>query len=271
MVKLDLPLPDTPVMQVKVPSGSDAVMPVRLLAVALWTVSFLPLPLRRLSGSGTERRPEEVVGGDAVGGGQHLIERPLRDDLAAVDAGAGAHVDDIVGGADRVLVMLDDQHGVAEISQAAQRLEQHVVVALMQPDAGFVEDVEHARQAAADLAGEADALGLAARERAAGAVEVEVIEADVVEETEALEDFLEDAFGDLLLLAVQCGGQVGEPLQRVDHGEVGGVADVLARQLDRARLGLEAGAVAGLAGLAALVLAELLAHPRTFGAEHAAG
>ena len=58
MVKLDLPDPDTPVMQVKVPSGIEAVMLRRLLAVAPWTVSFLPVPLRRLAESGIERRPE---------------------------------------------------------------------------------------------------------------------------------------------------------------------------------------------------------------------
>ena len=57
MVKLDLPLPDTPVMQVKVPSGMLAVTPRRLLAVALWTVSCLPVPLRRFAGTGTARVP----------------------------------------------------------------------------------------------------------------------------------------------------------------------------------------------------------------------
>ena len=73
------------------------------------------------------------------------------DDLAAMDTRAGAHIDDVIGGADRVLVMLDDEDGVAEIAQAAQRGEQHVVVALMQADAGLVEDVEDAGQAGADL------------------------------------------------------------------------------------------------------------------------
>ncbi len=58
MVKLDLPLPLTPVMQVNVPSGIDALTFFRLLARAPFTVSFLPLPLRRLAGRGTLRRPE---------------------------------------------------------------------------------------------------------------------------------------------------------------------------------------------------------------------
>ena len=56
-----------------------------------------------------------------AGRGGDVVGRALGDDLAAVDAGAGAHVDDVVGGADRVLVMLDDEHGVAEVAQALQR------------------------------------------------------------------------------------------------------------------------------------------------------
>ena len=104
----------------------------------------------------------EIIGGDAGLVRQHFLERALRDDAAAVDACAGAHVDHVIGGADRVFVMLDHEHGVAEIAEPAERLEQHVIVALVQADAGFVEHVEYAGEAAADLAGEADALGFAA-------------------------------------------------------------------------------------------------------------
>ena len=82
---------------------------------------------------------------------------------AAVDAGAGADVDDVVGVHDRVLVVLDDDDGVADVTQVLERVEQAVVVALMQPDRGFVEHVEHARQPRADLRREPDALGFAAR------------------------------------------------------------------------------------------------------------
>ena len=91
---------------------------------------------------------------------------------AAVHAGARAHVDQVVGRADRVLVVLDHDHRVAEVAQALQRLQQPVVVALVQADRGLVEHVEHARQARADLRGQADALALAARERAAVAASV---------------------------------------------------------------------------------------------------
>ena len=56
-------------------------------------------------------------------------------------AGAGPDVDDVVGRQDRVLVMLDDDHRVAEIAQPPQRLQQPLVVALMQADRGLVEHV----------------------------------------------------------------------------------------------------------------------------------
>ena len=88
------------------------------------------------------------------------------DDLAAVLAGAGADVDDPVGGPDGVLVVLDDDQGVAEVLEPDQGLDQPLVVALVQADRRLVEDVEDADQAGADLRREPDPLRLATRQRA---------------------------------------------------------------------------------------------------------
>ena len=66
-------------------------------------------------------------------------------------AGAGAHVDDVIGRADGVFVMLDNDDGVAEVAQADESGEQAFIIALMQADGWFVEDVEDACEAAADL------------------------------------------------------------------------------------------------------------------------
>src|SRR2546421_744005 len=65
-------------------------------------------------------------------------------------------------------------------------------VALVQPDRRLVEDVEHAHQPGPDLRREPDPLGLAAGERRGRAVDGEVVEADVLEDPEALPDLLED-------------------------------------------------------------------------------
>ena len=54
---------------------------------------------------------------------------------------------------------------VADVAQVLERGQQLAVVALVQADRGLVEHVDDAGQLAADLAGQPDALALAARER----------------------------------------------------------------------------------------------------------
>ncbi len=108
------------------------------------------------------------------------------------------------------------------------------------------------------------------RQRARGAIEVEIVEPDVVEEAEPLDDLLQDTLGDLLLLVVQMLRHLAEEFERGADRAAGGHRDVLPGDLDRARLGLEPRAVAHLAGPGGLVFAQLLAHPRAVGREHAA-
>ena len=85
-------------------------------------------------------------------------------------ARAGAEVDQVIGRLDDLAVVLDQDQRVAQVAEVPQRAEQPGVVARVQADRRLVEHVEHAGQAAADLAGQPDALALAAgeRRRAAG-------------------------------------------------------------------------------------------------------
>ena len=119
--------------------------------------------------------------------------------MAAVFAGARAEIDQVVGRANRLLVVLDDEHGVAEIAQLAERGEQPPVVALVQADRRLVEHVEHARQLRPDLRRQADALALAARERGGAAAERQIADADIDQEPQPIADFAHDALGDEVL------------------------------------------------------------------------
>src|SRR6266540_476258 len=139
----------------------------------------------------------KIAAGERLRIGDDLLRRALSDDAASGLARAGTHVDDMVGGADRSLVVLDHDHRVAEVTQALERLDEPRVVALVQADRGLVEHVHHAGQSRTDLAREADALPLAARERLGGALERQVIQPDVDQELEAVRDFAHDALGDL--------------------------------------------------------------------------
>lgn len=169
LTSVDLPEPETPVTAVRTPSGKETSMSRRLFSLAPITVSCRAGSTgRRISGTGMERLPHEVLAGDRLLVGEQLVQRTGVDDLAAVLTGARADVHDPVGDLDGVLVVLHHDQGVAHVAQADQGLDQPVVVALVEADRGLVQDVEHADQAGADLGGQPDALGLTAGEEPAG-------------------------------------------------------------------------------------------------------
>ena len=130
---------------------------------------------------------------DGAAVADHVTRRPLGDDLSPVLARPRPHVDEPVGRPHHLLVVLDDEHGVAEVAESLERPDQPPVVALVEPDRGLVEDVEHADELRPDLRREPEPLRLAAGERPCRAVEVEVADPDVVEERQPLADLLQDA------------------------------------------------------------------------------
>ena len=134
--------------------------------------------------------------GDRARLGEDRSERPVGDDLAAVLPGPRADVDDPVRGPDRLLVVLDDEDGVAEVAQPGEGRDELRVVALVEPDRRLVEDVQDAHQRRPDLGREADPLRLAARQGDARPVEGQVVEPDVDEEPEPRDDLLEQLVGD---------------------------------------------------------------------------
>ena len=205
--------------------------------------------VHHLDGAAMVRRPPlrhldrqfagEIFAGQRIGIAHDLGRRALGDDMAAMHAGAGADVEHVIGEANRVLVMLDHDHGIAEVAQPLQRVEQARIVALVQADRGLVQHVEHAGQPGADLRGEPDALALAAGQRAGGARQRQVIQADIDQERQPLADFLQHPRGDLVLLRVQRGRHALEPLAGAPHRELRDLADMLAVDLDAERLRLQ--------------------------------
>ena len=181
-----------------------------------------------------------------------LLGRARGQQQPAELARAGPEVDHKVGRLDHLAVVLDHEHRVAQVAERGERGDQLGVVARVQPDARLVEHVQHARQLGADLGRQADPLRLAARERPRGAVQRQVVQADVQQEVQPLADLLDDGRADGALAALQV--EVLEPLAEraeIHLHEVGDgrVALVRPRIADTVaqRLGLEAPAVAHLA------------------------
>ena len=207
LTSVDLPEPETPVTQQKTPSGIATSIPFRLCSRAPRT-RRAPRGSRRSLGHLDPALAGEVLAGQRGGILGDFGRRAGGDHVATVLAGAGAEVDEVVGGEHRALVVLDHDHGVAEVAQPVEGRDQLLVVALVQADRGLVEHVHHADQAGADLGGEADPLRLAAGEGARRAAKREVADADVLEEGEPFGDLAHDQAGDRPLGLVQ--------LQRVD-------------------------------------------------------
>jgi hypothetical protein len=132
--------------------------------------------------------------------------------VAAVDAGRGSHVDQVVGGSDRVFVVLDHEDGVADVAQAAERTEQAFVVALVEADGGFVQHVQHAGESGTDLAGQPDTLRLAAGEGGGASRQRQVVQTDIDQEAQAIDDFAQYAAGDFLALRGELRQHGAEPV-----------------------------------------------------------
>ena len=137
----------------------------------------------------------------------------LRDDAAAAFAALGAEVEEIVGVADDVEIVLDDDDGVAEAGKAVQNFEELANVVEVEAGGGLVEEIEGAAGLAlGEFASELHALGFAAGERGGGLAEMDVAEADVNEGLQLLVD----------------GGDVLEDGQRVFDREIEDVGDGVA-------------------------------------------
>ena len=63
-----------------------------------------------------------------------------------MNPGAGTQINDMICAADRLFVVFDHHHRVAEVPEMEKRIQQTLVVALVEPDGGLVQDVHHADQ-----------------------------------------------------------------------------------------------------------------------------
>ena len=172
---------------------------------------------------------------------QQLLVIALEDDAAALATRSGAQVNDVVGDADHLAVMLDEQHGVARIAQAPHRVLHLLDIVVVETRTGFVKDIEHIGQRRVDVLGDFATLGLAARERTHGALQAQVTQADFLEGRQAGADGLLEVHGQ------RCREGL-DPLVEARDRHGAGIGDVDALDLAREHSGAQARAVAVGAG-----------------------
>ena len=214
-------------------------------------------------------RPARRRDGDLLGAGEEparergrvrgdLLRRAQRDQVPAQLPRPRTQVHDEIGCADGFFVVLHHEDRVTEVPQPLQRVEKPAVIPLVKPDAGLVEDVQHANQARADLGREPDPLSLAARQCRRCSIERQIVEPDLGEEAEPLADLLEHTARDLGV-PLREGQRVEELPCRLDR-EPDHVRDGSSRDLDGECLRPEAGALAGGAVSQRHETLEILSH-----------
>ncbi len=106
-------------------------------------------------------------------------------------AAAGAQVHHVVGVGDHVQVVLDDHDGGAVLDEVLQHADEGFHVQRVQPDGGLVEDEEGVVLVAAHLAGQLQALGLAAGKCRCGLAQSEIAQAQIVEDLQLVAHLLQ--------------------------------------------------------------------------------
>ena len=190
-----LPEPETPVTHVSNPSGNFVVIFLRLCLSAP-TTDTNPFGLRRRVGSVTNVSPRRYFPVNEAGSAITCFGVPCAMMLPAMCSCPRSHIDNMVGRRHGLCVVLDDNDRIAEIAQSNERLQQPTIIALMKPDRRLVQNVEDTDESRPDLRGEPNALPLTARQRGGGAIQRQIIQADVIEKAQPFANFLQDPLRD---------------------------------------------------------------------------
>ena len=129
--------------------------------------------------------------------------------------------------------MVDNNHGVAVIHQIAHHAHQAVDIGRMQANRRLVQHIKHACRSIAHHASKLHALALTRGERGTGAVEREVIEAQIDQTTGRAQKRIADIRRHGLHLGRQGCGHPAHPLNRLAQRHGRGL-----RQIDTTHLGL---------------------------------
>src|SRR6266550_3069081 len=134
--------------------------------------------------SGRSRDVPEIAPGGGIAAASDVLRGSLRHPPPTRVTGSRSQLDHPVGSLDDVQMVLDHQHGVAGVDQPVEHAAQRSDVVEVQSRRRLVEDVELAPGAALrerQLAGDLQALCLAAGQRGRGLPESQVSEPDLLQ------------------------------------------------------------------------------------------
>ena len=138
--------------------------------------------------------------GETVGVAADVVGCALGDDAATLHASERTHVDDPVGVAHHVEIVFDDDDGGTVVDERLEHVEQREYVLGVQAYRRLVEYEQRIILGASHLAGELEALRLAAGEPGRLFADREIAQPQVMQRLQALAQQLEPAAGILRAL-----------------------------------------------------------------------
>jgi hypothetical protein len=91
---------------------------------------------------------------------REIRDAAIEDDFSPEATGIRTYIDEVIGSAHDLLVVLHHDDGVAYSLQFLEHMDETVGISRVETDAGFIEDIQRAHETASETRREVDALTL---------------------------------------------------------------------------------------------------------------
>src|SRR5262249_7703847 len=116
---------------------------------------------------------------------------------------ARAEIDYIISTANRLLIVFDYQHSVAEIPERRERVQQASIVARMQTDRRLVQNIQHAAQLRSNLRRQTNALAFPARQSCRRSIQSQISQTNGIEKAQPRPDLAQHEPSNFLFAFVE--------------------------------------------------------------------
>ena len=147
----------------------------KIIAAGAGNFKSLALTFIALFGNNNTALAGHELSGNGIFVGFDLLGSAFGNNFATMNTSPRTYINNMIGRGYGIFVMFNHNHCIAQITQAYQGFEQALVVALMQTDGGFIEDIHNSHQTGTNLAGQTYPLSFTARQSVGAAIERQII------------------------------------------------------------------------------------------------
>ena len=132
----------------------------------------------------------KILPRDARRIGHNLSRRSIGDQIAAVFPRPRAQVEHVIRFTNRVLIVFDNEHRIAQITQRLKCCNEPLIIPLVQPDRRLVQHIKHSPQPASNLRRKPNPLALATRQSSCRAIQRKIPQPHGIQKLQPLDNFL---------------------------------------------------------------------------------